>query len=69
MGLVIRNIASPLGSNLKELMKYDEVLVHSAVAGWSYITSSIYVVESHFTSDTSSNSSSGELWIFRFITI
>jgi len=50
-------------------MKYDEVLVHSAVAGWSYITSSIYVVESHFTSDTSSNSSSGELWIFRFITI
>lgn len=50
-------------------MKYDEVLVHSAVAGWSYITSSIYVVGSHFTSDTSSNSSGGELWIFRFITI
>lgn len=50
-------------------MKYDEVLVYSAVAGWSYITSSIYVVESHFTTDTSSNSSSGELWIFRFITI
>ncbi|MGE7114373.1 SH3 domain-containing protein [Lysinibacillus sp. NPDC047702] len=76
-GLVVRNIASPSGSNVKELMKYDEVLVHSTVAGWSYITSSIYegyVVDSHltskypFTSDTSSNSSSGELWIFRFIT-
>lgn len=28
-GLLVRNIASSSGSNVKELMKYDEVLVHS----------------------------------------
>ncbi len=61
-GLVVRNIASPSGANVAELMKYDEVSVHSTIAGWSYITTLIYegyVVDGHLTSKDPFATSSG----------
>ena len=62
-GLVVRNIASPSGDNIGELSKNEEVLVHSTIAGWSFVTTPLYggyVIDSHLTSkNPSANTSNG----------
>ena len=52
-GLVVRNIASPSGEKIGELLKNEEVLVHSTISGWSFVTTPLYggyVIDAHLTS-------------------
>lgn len=60
-GVIVRNIASPSGASVGTLSNGTQVIVHSSLFGWSYVTSGKikgYVIDKFLSTKKSNNSTS-----------